>query len=76
LAEIALARKLADTEELLAEAESRLSIDLEYWEDEAFFERDVEALENSVIPGWLVKRLVRHARKRRAKRTPPQLPSQ
>ncbi len=74
-AEIAFARKLPDPGELLADAESTLSIDSKYWTDDAFFERDVKALENSSLPRWLVTRLVTYFRNRRIRRTQSQRPN-
>ena len=74
-AEIAFARKLPEPGELLAEAELTLSIDSEYWTDDAFFERDVETFENSGAPRWLVTRLVTYCRNRRIRRTKLQRPN-
>jgi hypothetical protein len=76
LGEIAFARKLPNPADLLAEAESRLNLGQEYWKDDAFFDRQVEALENSGAPRWLVKWLVTYARKKRAKRTQTQRSSE
>jgi hypothetical protein len=66
-AEIAVAHRLPGSGDVLSEATSRLSYGAEFWNDEAFFERDLEELKSFGGPRWLVTYL----RKRRARRTQP-----
>ena len=51
--QMALARRLPEPGDLLAEAQSLLSIGPEFWKDEAFFERGVEELKKmGAQDGW------------------------
>jgi hypothetical protein len=72
LQEVAFARKLPDSADLVAQAESYLSIGPEYWKKEAFHDRDVEGVKNQLksggIPDWVVKRLIRFGEYIRARR--------
>lgn len=52
--EIALARRLPESAELVAEAEALLTIPSDYWKGEAFFQRDIEQLRKLGAPRWVV----------------------
>jgi hypothetical protein len=55
--EIAFARKLPQSAELVAEVEGRLSIPSEYWESEAFVQRNIDYLREIGAPRWMVSLL-------------------
>lgn len=64
-AAIAIARRLPDAGDLLAEEERKLRLGSEFWKDEAFFERRLGAMKASGVPQWLVT----YFRKRQTRKT-------
>jgi hypothetical protein len=53
--EVAFARRLPESAELVAEAEGRLHMPSVYWKTEAFVQRDIEHLKKLRAPRWLVR---------------------
>lgn len=69
--EIAFARRLSESSELVAGAEDRLLLSSDYWKTESFVQRNLEHLKEIRAPRWLVRfaewRVERFIRKAREK---------